>query len=74
VCGSDYCPSFGISSEVGGVFAEDDRVTGTVEVAARIGPGCCYGTIAFDATLFVEEVFADGFECGSCEEWSREVW
>jgi hypothetical protein len=75
VCGSTTCPSWpgGINSEVGGVFSPDNTVTGTVEAAVRIGSGCCYLTTAYEAALFIEEVFADGFETGDCTEWSAEV-
>ena len=73
VCGSVNCPLASFSSEVGGVFGADDTVTGTIEVAPKIGPYCCYQTIAFDAALFVEEVFADGFESGDCTAWSLEA-
>ena len=73
VCGSVNCPATFFSSEVGGVFDPDDTVTGTVEVAARIGSNCCYLTTAFEAALFVEDVFADDFESGDCTAWSTTV-
>lgn len=73
VCGSVNCPAQFFSSEVGGVFSPDNTVTGSVEVGARLGSNCCYATISYDAELFVEEVFADGFETGNCAEWSMEV-
>jgi hypothetical protein len=73
VCGSVNCPATFFSSEVGGMFDPDDTVTGTIEVAARFGSNCCYLTTAFEAALFVEELFADGFESGDCTAWSQEV-
>ena len=73
VCGSVNCPATFFSSEVGGMFDPDDTVTGTIEVAARIGSACCYETISYEAALFVTDVFADGFETGDCTEWSGEV-
>ena len=76
VCGNTNCPSYpgGVNSEVGGVFASDDTVSGTVEIAVRLGSSpCCYLTTAFEAALFVEAVFGDGFESGDCGQWSKEV-
>lgn len=51
VCGWSSCPSMGVNSKVTGQFHSNNTVTGTVDVAARIGGGCCYLNTAFSATL-----------------------
>jgi hypothetical protein len=75
VCGSTTCHPWlgGFNSEIGGVFSPDNSVTGTFEIAVGFGSGCCYLTTAYEAALFIDEVFADGFETGDCTEWSAEV-
>lgn len=51
VCGWSSCPTMGVNSKVTGRFYSNNTVTGTVEVAARTGGGCCYLDTAFSATL-----------------------
>jgi hypothetical protein len=50
VCGLSSCPYMGVNSRVTGRFYANNTVTGTVDVAAKIGGGCCYLNTAFSAT------------------------
>lgn len=50
-CGSSSCPTTGVNSRVGGQFFSDNTVTGTLELAARIGGGCCNLDTTFSASL-----------------------
>jgi len=53
VCGSLSCPSgsVGVNSQISGQFFSDDTVTGDVQLAAKIGRGCCYLDTTFSASL-----------------------
>lgn len=73
VCGSTACSQFSVGSEVGGQFLADNTVTGTIGLALRFGSVCCYPVLSYEASLYVEELFADGFESGDCTAWSLEV-
>jgi hypothetical protein len=73
VCGSTTCSPYSAGSEVGGQFSVDNTVTGNIGLAVRFGNVCCYPVISYEASLLVEELFADGFESGDTSEWSNTV-
>ena len=43
--------SIGVSSRVSGQFTSDETVTGNVDLAARVGGGCCNLNTTFNASL-----------------------